>query len=394
LIGSALLVLKNLFHQSIQNLLHKNAGNNQKLDPVCLSTQLLDGFKRTTVEDMNLNRVAIAFYNQLIGDDAMLMSGFHWNDEDAKTSRWRPQGVTTMHTNIGFRFALISWYGRKDEGYANRGGRVSFVDVTDMPIIDDYDNHQQNVSEINVLNYRHVLMVDENFCTLANIHAGGIEYQNGTLYVADSREGQQSIIEFDVANDLYEIPSSIGSLMGYQYVLRASSSFNTPIKASFLSYDNNNKRFITGTYARCGNNAIHVHEDSENCINGKNNNLLWFDKDNVNATSPLPCEHYFPEMQGAVSLSVQNETVIWVSSSYGAVFDSHLHSFRTAPFDGSCPSVDLGLTKVTTYIFPPGLEDLHIEERMSPQRSFMWLQTEFGTRRVFALPLDELLRRM
>eukprot|EP00985_Skeletonema_marinoi_P003538 scaffold1521_cov73-Skeletonema_marinoi.AAC.1 len=77
---------------------------------------------------MNLNQVATAFYNKLIGDDNILASGFLWNDEDAYTSKWRPQGVTTMHTQNGFRFALVSWYGRADEGYADRGGRVSFVD--------------------------------------------------------------------------------------------------------------------------------------------------------------------------------------------------------------------------------------------------------------------------
>jgi hypothetical protein len=394
LIGSVLLVLTKLFHQSLPNLLHTQHifGGKHAIDhiePVCLSNQLLEG-NRKTVEDMNLDRLATAFYDQLIGDDNMLASGFIWNDDDAHTSKWRPQGVTTMHTENGFRFALISWYGRADEGYADRGGRVSFVNLTDMPI----DKFLTNVPEVPFYSYIHVLLVDKSFCTLPNIHAGGIEYQNGKLYVADSRKGHQSIIEFDVANDLYEVPPSMTSLLGYRYVLRASSSFHTPITPSFLSYDIDNHKFIVGTYAKCGNDAIHVHEDSENCFKQKKNNLLWFDKNDVNLTSPLPCEHYFPEMQGAVSLNWRDTTVTWVSSSYGAVSNSHLHIFRTTPFDGGCPDVEVGATKVNAYLFPPGLEDLHIEETKSPRVRLMWLQTEFGVRQVFAIPLGQLLRRI
>jgi hypothetical protein len=405
LIGSVLLVLTKLFHQSLPNLLHTPHIFGVPIEPVCLSNQLLEG-NRTTVENMNLNRVATAFYNQLIGDDSMLASGFLWNDGDAHTSKWRPQGVTTMHTQNGFRFALISWYGRADEGYADRGGRVSFVNITDMPI-DAF--LQPDVPEVPSLNYRHVLLVDKSFCTLPSIHVGGIEYQNGILYVADSRKGQQSIIEFNMANDLYEVPPSMASLLGYRYVLQASTSFHTPIKPSFLSYDIDNNKFIVGTYTKCGKHAIHFHEDSDNCLNQKNNNLLWFDKDDVSWTSPLSCEHYFPEMQGAVSMKHQEygqeKTVTWVSSSYGAVSNSHLHTFTTQPFGGGCPNVDLaatglpkflhlGTTKVVTYLFPPGLEDLHLEETKSPKRRLMWMQTEFGVRKVFTVPLGQLMRRV
>lgn len=389
LIGSILLVLSKRFHQSLPNLLHiggKHSANHIK--PVCLPTQLLEE-NRTNVEKMNLNRVATAFYNKLIGDDSIVASGFLWNNDDAHTSKWRPQGVTTMHTENGFRFALISWYGRADEGYADRGGRVSFVNVTGMPT----DEFVEDIPDITLYNYRHVLLVDENFCTLPSIHVGGIEYQNGTLYVADSRKGQQAIIEFDVANDLYEIPSSMESLLGYRYVLQASSSFHTPIKPSFFSYDIDNHRYIVGTYAKCGNdaNAIHSHQDSPDCFNQKKNNLLWFDKSGVNTSSPLPCEHFFPEMQGAVSMNWENTTVVWTSSSYGAVSNSHLHSFKITPFGKGCPNINLGAAKVTTNLFPPGLEDLHIEEANGSKARLMWMQTEFGVRQVFAVTISQLL---
>mmetsp|Transcript_8700 Transcript_8700/g.14289 ORF Transcript_8700/g.14289 Transcript_8700/m.14289 type:complete len:477 (+) Transcript_8700:37-1467(+) len=388
IIGSVLLlVLSKRFHQSLPNLLHIGKHSTNQIEPVCLSSHLSEG-NRTTVEKMNLNRVATAFYNKLIGDNNILASGFLWNDDDAQTSKWRPQGVTTLHTENGFRFALISWYGRADEGYAGRGGRVSFVNVTDMPI----DEFLTDTSEIPFYNYRHVLLVDESFCTLPNIHVGGIEYQNGTLYVADSRKGQQAIIEFDMANDLYSVPSSMESLLGYRYVLRASSSFHTPIKPSFFSYDIDNHRFIVGTYAKCGNDAIHSHQDSSDCFNQPKNNLLWFDKNDVSLSSPLPCKHYFPEMQGAVSLNWEDTTVVWTSSSYGAVSNSHLHTFRATPFGKGCPNIDLEeATKVNTNLFPPGLEDLHIEEATRSKARFMWMQTEFGVRQVFAVPIGQLL---
>lgn len=388
IIGSVLLVLSKRFHQSLPNLLHIGKHSTNQIEPVCLSTHLSEG-DRINVEKMNLNRVATAFHNKLIGDGNILASsGFLWNDEDAQTRKWRPQGVTTMHTENGFRFALISWYGRADEGYADRGGRVSFVNVTSdhVPIDDILPDASTNP----FYNYRHVLLVDENFCTLPKIHVGGIEYQNGTLYVADSRKGQQAIIEFNVANDLYSVPSSMESLLGYRYVLRASSSFHTPIKPSFFSYDIDNKRFIVGTYAKCGKDTISSHQDSSDCFNQEKNNLVWFDKNDVSLTSPLPCKHYFPEMQGAVSLNWEDMTVVWTSSSYGAVSNSHLHAFRTAPFGKGCPDVDLGAT-TTKYIFPPGLEDLHIEEAINSKARFMWMQTEFGTRQVFAVPIGQLL---
>ena len=96
-------------------------------------------------------------------------------------------------------------------------------------------------------------------------------------------------------------------------------------------------------------------------------------------------------LQGAVSVKNHDKTVIWTSSSYGAVLNSHLHTCRTTqPIDRECPEI----LEQNTYLFPPGLEDLHIEDTISPRNRFMWMQTEFGTRQVFAVPLGQLLRRL
>eukprot|EP00578_Thalassiosira_sp_NH16_P002906 CAMPEP_0181136592 /NCGR_PEP_ID=MMETSP1071-20121207/33257_1 /TAXON_ID=35127 /ORGANISM="Thalassiosira sp., Strain NH16" /LENGTH=338 /DNA_ID=CAMNT_0023223295 /DNA_START=385 /DNA_END=1402 /DNA_ORIENTATION=+ len=336
---------------------------------------------------MDLNRTALALDKSLTDVNEIVSSGFQWNDEDAKTTKWRPQGVTTFHSN-GRRYALVSWYGRKDEGYSDRGGRISFVDITDL-------HHKKYQSSVSEFFYSHVLLVDEHFCTLPNIHVGGIEQVNGVLHVADSRRGQQSILEFDIASDLFRLSSEMmDSLYGYRYVLRQSSSFHSPTKPSFISYDIDNHEFVVGTYARCGG-KFRIHAHSEECFNQPKNKLIWFEKDggggpNSTDFNTHSCWHYFSEMQGAVSATVGNSTIVWVSSSYGAIAHSHLHIVNAStPFERGCLGGDIVLDDVPVLRFPAGLEDLHIEE--SEDKRYIWMTTEFGTRVVFATQLVDLL---
>ena len=284
--------------------------------------------------------------------------------------------------------------------------------------------------------YEHVLLVDERFCSLPSIHVGGIEYVNGTLYVADSRPGKRRILEFVLDGGLYEYHPSfdddddVPPTLRHRYVLRMSNSFFvSPITPSFLSYDIDRNEFVIGTYSNCAG-KFGVHSMSGECFDRLKNRLVWLDgrvegeedaiayKDNVpsvvddvsstgdaasdNSKSNIDTEanatphqwHYFSEMQGAASATVDNATVIWVSSSYGPIGDSHLHVVR-APLvkGGHLPGdgMDLVLGDVKIFRFPPGLEDLHIERRTSDQR-YMWMVTEFGTRRVFATRLEYLLR--
>jgi hypothetical protein len=371
------------------------------IEPVCLSTELSHDEHTVSVDQMDLNRVATAFSKRL-SSYAIQSTGFEWDERDAKTSKWRPQGVTTLHASHhhyhhqqqqpfeeeskssdaslqhGERYVLTSWYERKEDGYAGRGARISFVNVTDM-------------QQTNSYSYRHVLLVDSNFCTLPGIHVGGIEYQRELLHVVDSRKGMQSVIEFDVHNDLYELPQEMrDEMFGYRYVLVASASFHVPTKPSFISYDIDSDQFIVGTYSRCGN-KVGIHVDSKNCYSQPNNKLVWFDKDNVSLDSPMPCGHYFSEMQGATSARVGKNTVIWVSSSYGGVGSSHLHMITTNILDSSaCPDVDLSSSNsVATHRFLPGLEDLHIEQTGNGR--YLWSLTEFGTRMVFATAINDLL---
>ena len=228
----------------------------------------------------------------------------------------------------------------------------------------------------------------------------GIEQKNGTLYVADSRKEQQAILEFDITNGLYELPTNmVDSMFGYRYVLQQSSSFHSPTKPSFIAYDNDLNKFVIGTYARCGK-KVGTHVDSEKCFTQPKNRLVWFDKNKDNNTntdsidsSTDSCDwNYFSEMQGAVSASIYNSTIIWVSSSYGPIANSHLHVVNASTsFTGDCPNIDLNKDEVQIFQFPPGLEDLHIETAATNDDKNIWMITEFGARRVFKAQVNNFL---
>jgi len=405
IISLSLVVMKEMFHLSLPNLLRIVFGGSKAISDLTAScipsslNQTQHYMNRIDISRLNLSRTAYPLTSLTKKsdkkDDDILLFGFTWDATDDAT-KYRPQGITTYHYPTSEqRFALVSWYGRKDEGYANRGGRISFVDISEM------NNYiQQRMLRPKVYQYTHVLLVDQNFCTLTNIHVGGIEQQNGTLYVADSRKEQQAILEFDITNGLYELPTNmVDSMFGYRYVLRQSSSFHSPTKPSFIAYDNDLNKFVIGTYARCGK-KVGTHVDSEKCFTQPKNRLVWFDKnkDNNNDTDSIDsstdsCDwNYFSEMQGAVSASINNSTIIWISSSYGPIANSHLHVVNASTsFTGDCPNIDINKDEVQIFQFPPGLEDLHIETAATNDDKNIWMITEFGTRRVFTAQVNTFL---
>jgi len=288
--------------------------------------------------------------------------------------------VTTFRAKAGDdddarrSFALVSWYGRADEGYSDRGGRVSFVDVSRMTRRRRRRRRRDGTTtavETGHYPYEHVLLVDDRFCTLPNLHVGGIEQVNGTLYVADSRKGHSTILEFDLVDGLYEVPPHVDAFLGHRYVLRTSgSSFRSPITPSFMSYDADRDVFVVGTYANCVG-KMGVHSMSGECFDRPENRLVWLKggdavdanaavvendhRSGDNATSAGAKSgnvtsrnatlgnvsygsatggdsrpwHYISEMQGAASAIVGDSAVVWVSSSYGPIGDSHLHLIRS-----------------------------------------------------------------
>ena len=407
IISVSLVAMKEMFHLSLPNFLRIVFGGSKvvslsNLTAKCIPSSLNETqhcyMNRIDVSRLNLTRIAYPFSStSLTKDNHKLLFGFTWDTIDDATTKYRPQGVSTYHSPTGKRYALISWYGRKDEGYANRGGRISFVDISEMN-----NNIQQRMLRPKVYQYTHVLLVDQNFCTLPNIHVGGIEQKNGTLYVADSRKEQQAILEFDITNGLYELPTNmVDSMFGYRYVLRQSSSFHSPTKPSFIAYDNDLNKFVIGTYARCGK-KVGTHVDSEKCFTQPKNRLVWLDKnkhsnndaDSIDSSTDSCDWNYFSEMQGAVSAKINNSTIIWISSSYGPIANSHLHVVNASTsFTGDCPNIDLNKDEVQTFQFPPGLEDLHIETTATNDDKNIWMITEFGARRVFTAQVNNFLPR-
>ena len=345
-------------------------------EAACLLIQLPKS-NLTSVDRLNLNRKAPAF-GGIPTNLKGAKGGFLWQEGDAKTTQWLPQGISTLVTSGGKRFVLVSWYGRKDEGYADRGARISFVDVTKMHSI------------AAKFPYRHVLLIDENFCTFPNIHVGGIEViNNNLLYVADSRKGQQGIRVFDIARNLFEVPDSLQSnLFGYRYVLQSTAFFHVPTKPSFIGNDpDHSGMLLVGTYSHCGN-AVGMHVDSESCMSRPDNRLVWLEEGTASMTRPKPCNPFFSEMQGAVSAQMDdNTTTLIIASSYGPYADSHLHIIHD--FDrAACKMPSDGLDILH---YPAGMEDLHIEVDPKSQGRNLWALTEFGNRMVFVTPLTALL---
>jgi hypothetical protein len=174
-------------------------------------------------------------------------SGFTWNEADATTRRWYPQGITTSadaseSEDVGGRRLLVtSWYST-DAGRHQRGSRVSIVDV-------------------DTLEYRHVLLVvperDQRGRVVLRpllVHAGGLVWRGPYLHVAGTRRGMFSCL----MDDLMRVDST-EEAFGYRHVLpvrfaydaRASSGTER-MRYSFLSLDRHcdPPQLLAGEYGR------------------------------------------------------------------------------------------------------------------------------------------------
>ncbi|QNL50180.1 hypothetical protein H8S90_00650 [Olivibacter sp. SDN3] len=153
-----------------------------------------------SIDQLNLNRQGqVSGYNSTYGFNIPAdrqVKGFKWNKGDQDTKEWRPQGITGFERN-GKTYLITTWYGvgpSNIPGVHNqhKGVRVSLVDITNM----------SNIT------YRHILLV-QNKENMGNselyrpsnpytqlegyapvtIHAGGVAYYDGKIYVADTRLG-------------------------------------------------------------------------------------------------------------------------------------------------------------------------------------------------------------
>jgi hypothetical protein len=314
--------------------------------------------------DLNLNRTATKLSSSELGDVSPAVIGYKWQSDDANTLKWRPQGITGI--NVGCKqFSVVSWYGREvdypfpcngqNTDYRNRGSRVSFVDISDM---DD-------------IKYRHVLLVDENYNTFYDMHAGGLTIVNDTLYAPDSRSSTDAMYAFPL-DSIKSVPSADqSSFYNYGYILRKAINHpvdSLPINPSFVSYDWDDEQLVLGSFQNC---------ETTTCSTPENNRLMWYDAGNVNPTFPF-YDGLFGKMQGlgtATNLDNPNKKDVWVSTSYGNGNNSKLISFSyefgTNTIQSQTVDVDNNYASIT---FPPGLEDIHL----SPTNDTIWTLTEFS----------------
>ena len=337
-------------------------------------------FETVPLADLPLNREATTLPSAGIDlpDDAH--TGFMWQNDDNKTLKWRPQGITGIVTPEKRNFLAVSWYGRteKDAGinYSDRGTRISFVDVEDMD---------------EPITYRHVLLVDEYCDTFEDMHAGGLVYRYGKLHVPDTRESEKvtkdgvdwwPIRVFSI-DSIQAVPTSDRARFhNYAYILKEESSYSVPILPSFLSYDWSRKQVLVGTFNDCcveyengtcktsgWGDKTDKTDNPTNCTNddkGKNS-LAWYSIDPVvdPVDTSFKCDdNFFYEMQGAVS----DDNALWLAASYGRKNESHLH---IATLDDTDPC---SYNKNKSISYPPGLEDMHI----SRTSGNLWMLTEFG----------------
>jgi hypothetical protein len=172
--------------------------------------------------------------------------GFRWNDDDVRSQRWWPQGISTSadanddEDVAGHRLLVTSWYS-KHMGGENHGSRVTVVDL-------------------DTLRYRHVLLVvpTKRFgrVTLEPLlaHAGGLVWYGHYLHVAGTRRGLFTCL-FD---DLIRVDSTEATF-GHRYVLPVRFAYDAaatdgvePMRYSFLSLDRGTEppHLVAGEYAR------------------------------------------------------------------------------------------------------------------------------------------------
>ncbi|HLV42888.1 MAG TPA: hypothetical protein VKY37_11460, partial [Brumimicrobium sp.] len=130
---------------------------------------LLGQYPNISLNELELNQNAKKLDSAELLPISPAKTGFIWDEEDNTTPNYRPQGVSTINTT-NRKFIAVSWYGRKQENFENRGARISFVDITNMDSI----------------SYCHVLLVDENNNTFSGIHAGALLLKSDTLYIPDT----------------------------------------------------------------------------------------------------------------------------------------------------------------------------------------------------------------
>ena len=338
-----------------------------------MHNDVLSQYPNISLNELALNKNARKLNSSELLPISPAQKGFIWDEEDNTTPNYRPQGVTTINTTHK-RFIAVSWYGRKQENFENRGARISFVDITNMDSI----------------SYCHVLLVDENYNTLSGIHAGGLLFISDTLYIPDTRKDSKNKIHGFALSDLQEVPSNERKqFYDYPYILRRSSSHEVPIRPDNISYDWDSDEVLIASFRkRCLFKFIYNPRTT----------FSWFKTSEVSAASSFH-KGFFDEVQGIAAMNhpiYPDKKIIWASTSFGRKNPSILFatSYNRDPNNSQGQKVDYSNLKYTSYSLPAGTEDLHLEE----DNKTLWTLTEFtpnegkeNSRIVFAFSVEEVM---
>ena len=286
--------------------------------------------------------------------------GFRWQDDDWKTTRWFTQGMTgTQAGAFEDEWLFVAWYSKHSQ---KRGVRVSAIKM------DPYSSRWL---------YRHILLVDQNGGFLRNkrasVHAGGLALRGQTLYLSDTLCSDEYKIRAFPLSELFQIPSKEREkYFNYRYLLKESASYTVSAKPTFISYDELDDRFITGSFyqKRVGSLAQFSLKEQSAAIDLFN------------------CQNGLSQMQGAC---VANNHLL-ISQSYGRRNKSSLYC---GLFNTQEAYVSTVVSAMKKYKLPPGIQDLFYH-RLSDT---VWTNSEFPhvveylylDRSVFGMRLSEII---
>ena len=308
--------------------------------------------------------------------------GFRWDEQDQRTRRWWPQGITTSadqgpgETYDGRAVLLTSAYAR-EVGGVRKGARISVVDLTDRGRV----------------RYRHVLLVEPVLADdgrldprPVQVHAGGIVWHGPYLHVAGTARGLTSFRLDDIVaapgGDRDRLGLAGGpragagggaggrvDTFGYRYLLPVRFGYEAhardgvePMRYSFLSLDRSSTppALVAGEYGRTGMTT----------------RLARFDLDP--ATSHLAADH--TDVSRPITLTpegvghMQGAAVVgdrwYVTTSHGPRMPGSLWTGRP------------GHLRRHRWALPPGPEDI----AYWPSTDQLWSLSEHpGRRYVFAM---------
>lgn len=335
------------------------------------SSYISAGFSFLNPTQIDKNRQAIggSAYTEVYGfnvPEENRVRGIRWNEDDETTSIWRPQGIAGFSRN-GVRYLLVSWYAK--DAAESKGSRITLIDISP--------------SSSTYLTYRHILLVQPTLPTGTvdytqygayaplNVHAGGVAYFNGKVYLSSTSLGLRV---FDL-DKIIEVTTGTGTddkcgkdasgnlyAFNYRYILPQIGYYKineaSPFSTVQVNYENN--QLWTGQYYAGSADASIVPKIFGFPIN-TSGELQHSGIQTVIPKNSLFTSDHAHGIQGVFRKG--NRT--WLSCT-GSPSESYGSTARLARYTD-------GDTNTVRYRWPYGAESLYLET----QYGYLWSLTEF-----------------